>query len=289
MILAHGKIAKIARARSPALLLAIALVFGLGAYTGAAVRADRDHTPAHPHPRPAHRPRLFLSVWPARDTIVAGSTAGYRITIRRVGFTGPVRIRVTGDLPPGTDVRFSPSSIRRATTVLTIGTSSRAAPGTYRLHLRARGGGLHRTALVTLTVGGGGDGRGTTTVALPAYQISGDVGAPLWPGVPRAIDLTITNAASLPLSVTGLAVQIANVTSPRAMPALPCSAADFAVQQYSGPYPLVIPASSTRSLKDLRIPAAAWPQVAIIDLPTDQDGCQGASLTFAYDGRATLG
>jgi hypothetical protein len=50
-----------------------------------------------------------------------------------------------------------------------------------------------------------------------------------------------------------------------------------------------VPASSTRTLAELGVPAAQWPQISIIDLPTNQDGCRTASVTLAYAGTATGG
>jgi hypothetical protein len=284
---ALDKIAKTASPRLRALVLGAALVFGLCAYAGVTAAHPLRH--AHRAAHAGHRPKLFLSVSPGKDTILAGSTAGYRIRIRRRWFTGAVRLRVTGGLPPGASARFSPRVLTRWRSALTIHTSRRTAPGTYRVRLRARRGRVQRTAVVTLTIGGGGDGGNTTAVALPDYQVSGNVVDPLWPGMPRAIDLTISNPNPLPLSLTGLTVSITSITAPRATAVLPCSSSDFTVQQYSGAYPVVVPASSTASLQELGIPSSAWPQLAIIDLPTDQDGCQGASLTLAYSGQATLG
>ncbi len=194
-----------------------------------------------------------------------------------------------GGLPPGASARFSPHVITKSSSTLTIHTITGTASGTYRVRLRARRGRVQRTTVVTLTIGGDGGTGSTTAVALPNYQLTGTAVDPLWPGIPGAIDLTVTNPNPLPLSFTNLTVSITAITAPRATPLLPCSSADFSVQQYSGPYPVVVPASSTASLQELGIPTAAWPQAAIIDLPTDQDGCQGASLTLAYSGQATLG
>jgi hypothetical protein len=281
-----GKITRIAHVPLRALLLGAALVFALSAYAGA--MAAQPHQALRLH-RAKRQPKLFLSASPTRDTILAGSTAGYRIRIRRARFSGAVRVGVTGALPPGADASFSPRAISGSSSMLTVRTSNRTPPGSYRLRLRARGRRLQATATVTLTVGGGTGVAGTTTVALPDFQIAGNAAGPLWPGTPGAIDLTITNTNPLPLTFTNLTVSITSISAPRATAALPCSSADFTVQRYSGAYPVVVPPSSTRSLQELGIPTAAWPQVAILDLPTDQDGCQGASLALAYGGQATLG
>jgi hypothetical protein len=128
-----------------------------------------------------------------------------------------------------------------------------------------------------------------TTVALPPYKLSGNAVDQLWPGTSPVIHWAITHPNPLALRFNSLTAAITRLSAPWATPALPCSPSDFAIQQYSGPYPVVIPPSSTRSLQQLGIPSPDWPRIAIIDLPTDQDGCQGASLTLTYDARATLG
>ena len=64
---------------------------------------------------------------------------------------------------------------------------------------------------------------------------------------------------------------------------LPCTAADFTVTQYSGPYPLAVP-PGTSSLSGLGVPAAAWPQVGMLDTSANQDGCKGATLQLSYSG-----
>ena len=44
-----------------------------------------------------------------------------------------------------------------------------------------------------------------------------------------------------------------------------------------------------RSLAELGVPSSQWPEVGVIDRPTDQDGCQGASLSLNYSAAARLG
>ncbi|HLY49821.1 MAG TPA: hypothetical protein VKR21_11565 [Solirubrobacteraceae bacterium] len=283
---ALGTFARIASPRLRALLLGAGLIFGLCAYTGATAHPLKHARGPSGGKRTA---RLFLFSSPHADTILAGSTAGYRITIRRRPVSGKVELRVAGGLPPGADAGFSPRVTAGSRSTLTVRTSLLTADGVYRIRIRARSGRLERTVAVTLTVGGGSRSGGTTAIALPDYQLAADAVDPLWPAVPRALDLRITNPNSAPLRLTSLTAQIVNIVAPRATPILPCSPADFMVQQYSGPYPVVVPASSTVSLHDLGVPSSAWPQVAIVDLPVDQDGCQGATVTLAYSGQATLG
>jgi hypothetical protein len=64
----------------------------------------------------------------------------------------------------------------------------------------------------------------------------------------------------------------------------PCSTADYAVTQYSGPYPLTVPGSGTASLSTLGVASSAQPKVTMLNTATNQDGCKGATLALAYSG-----
>jgi hypothetical protein len=99
----------------------------------------------------------------------------------------------------------------------------------------------------------------------------------------------LTNPSAQNLGITGLSVGIQQITAPSATAALPCTSGDFSIRQFSGSFPLVIPASRTRTLAQLGIPAAQWPQVTVLNRPVDQDGCKGASLTLTYTGRGLYG
>jgi hypothetical protein len=228
-------------------------------------------------------------VSPPHDTILAGSAAGFRIKLRRMHFPRPIKLRVSGGLPPGAVASFSARRTRRSRSLLVVRTTLRTPPGSYRIRIVAKSGRLHRATVVTLTVGGGSQGNGTTVAALPAFTLDGEVSAPLEPGIPQPVDIAITNPNSMPLSVSELTVTVTSVNAPHTTGALSCTLADFASQPFSGPGPVVVPPSSTRTLQELGIPVVEWPQLELIDLPRDQNGCQGASLTLAYAGRASLG
>jgi hypothetical protein len=123
---------------------------------------------------------------------------------------------------------------------------------------------------------------------LAPFTIAGDAGV-LEPGATQRLNLYLTNPNLQTLTITGIRVILEKVIAPQATGALPCTAADFVITQFSGAYPITVPATSTRSLQELAIPSISWPQVAIVDSPADQDGCKGASLTLAYSGSATVG
>jgi hypothetical protein len=120
------------------------------------------------------------------------------------------------------------------------------------------------------------------------FRISGKAKG-LQPGMPRPLDLTLTNGSPLKVSLTGLRVNATSVSAPRSTRQLPCTLADFAMQQFTGAYPLVLPASSTRTLSSLGVPTAKQPQVMLIDRRRNQDGCQGAKVTLTYGSQALAG
>jgi hypothetical protein len=259
-----------------------------------------------------------LRAAPAQAAVSAGSAARYRITIRRHRFAGRVALSISPRPPAGTRARFSPARTRRSSATLTILTPRQMAPGRYRIHLRARGAKLTRRSWLTLTIaaspagttGHGTTGPGTTgpgptgpgptgpgptgpgtgqgTGGQP-FVIAGNVEGPLQPGEAQPIDLQITNPNASPLVVNSLTASIGAISAPQATASLPCTLSDFSVQAFSGSLPLTVPASSTRTLAELGVPTAQWPQIAIIDLPTNQDGCRTASVTLAYAGTATGG
>ncbi len=272
----------------------------MGADTGYSARSARHATPKR---------GFSLRAAPAQSAVQAGSAVRYRITIRRHGFAGRVTLRISPRPPSGATARFSPVKTRRSSSTLAILTPRQMAPGSYRLHLWARGGKLTRSSWLTLTIANppaGPTGRGTTGAGttgpgttgpgsgpgdqgLQPFAIAGNVEGPLQLGEPRPIDLQITNPNASPLVVNGLTASVQAISAPGATASLPCTLSDFSVQPFSGPLPLTVPASSTRSLADLGVPTSQWPQLSIIDLPTNQDGCRGASLTLAYGGMATGG
>jgi hypothetical protein len=284
----------------PASAAAALAALSVGAVAGYAARTS---FPAH------SKPGFSLRARPTLATVRAGSVARYRITIRRHSFAGRVTLTMSTRIPSGATARFSPARTRRSSSTLTILTSSHMAVGRYRIHLRARAGKLTRSIWIKLSIVASAGGLGTATgagtgtggrsatgtgtatgnVALSPFAITGDFQGPLEPGSPRAIDLQITNPNASPLVVTALTASVRAVSSPQATASLPCPPSDFSMRQFSGHLPLTVPASSTRSLAELGIPAAQWPEVSLIDLSTNQNGCQAASLTLAYAGVATAG
>jgi hypothetical protein len=272
-------ISRIARRTMPVAAIAALAALSLGAFTGYAARMAPRH----------RKPTFTVTAYPTGDTISAGSTGGYRLLLHRRRFPWAVTFKLQRPLPHGVGARFTRIRTRRSRSTLTLRTWGWTPAGEYHLTVRARHGRIVKRLALTLTIVGNTDGAGTAAAAVPLLRITGNAAAPLEPGVPQGIDLLITNPNSTAVVVTGLTTAVQSVSAPNATASLPCTVSDFSAQQYSGPFPLTVPASSTRSLSQLGVPPGQWPQVSIIDRPTDQDGCQQATVTLAYVGAATLG
>jgi hypothetical protein len=117
-----------------------------------------------------------------------------------------------------------------------------------------------------------------------SFQIAGTLPGLLGPGITVPLDLTLSNPDSIEISIIDLGVGISQVTAPQADETHPCSADDFSVTQFSGEYPLALAGGETTSLSGIGFSEEDWPQIAMLDRPENQDGCQGASLSFEYTG-----
>jgi hypothetical protein len=109
----------------------------------------------------------------------------------------------------------------------------------------------------------------------------------LRPGVAVPVDLRLTNSHDSALRIGGLAVRIERIDAPQANPSHPCAAGDFGIVQFSGDEDVELPASGTRSLSALGIPATQWPQVTMTNRSVNQDGCKDAKLTLGFTGVAS--
>jgi hypothetical protein len=244
----------------------------LGVLTAAALGASAAH-----FTRARARARAFsMTASPSSQSIMVGSTASYGLTIRRNSFGGHIGFSVTG-LPAHTryQLTFRNGSSTRA--VLNVVTGGLTPAGSYHLQVRGSGGGFSTTIRLGLVV--------TKPSSVP-FEISGSVTG-LMPGVPQPIDLSVRNPNRVAIVITRLAVDVQSVNAPRATSALPCTTADFSVQQFAGPYPVVVPASSAWTLSGLSIPPATLPQIQLVQRSLNQDGCQGATVTLAYSGNGT--
>lgn len=134
-------------------------------------------------------------------------------------------------------------------------------------------------------IGSGGGVLGSPTAS---FAIEGDLTELVAPGVRIPIDLSITNGTEASMVVTNLKVTVAAVDAPNASSAFPCTVDDFDVSQVPHDFEVRVSAKTTATLDVLGLPGRDWPSVGLLDTPSNQDGCKGASLTLAYfaSGRA---
>ncbi|MGH2901472.1 MAG: hypothetical protein ACRDMZ_22540 [Solirubrobacteraceae bacterium] len=154
---------------------------------------------------------------------------------------------------------------------------SRTPVGLSTLTVTARTGSRTATARLRLQV---------TAPDSNPFVVHGDVTG-LAPGVSRSMNLSLTNPYAYALNIADVRVALASVTAPGASAALTCAAADFAVTQFAGSYPLRLAPRATRTLEQLGVPDTARPRVTMLNRDVNQDGCKSAALTFAYGGSAT--
>jgi uncharacterized membrane protein len=224
------------------------------------------------------RPDFSIAGNPLVQEIGQGSAAAYAVSVtRKNGFTGAVSLDVAG-LPAGATASWSPSSTipsSGTTSTLTVQTSASTPPGAYVLVVSATGslpgGTATRYAFVALQVDKSN-----------SFEIAGNLGASLSPGTKGPLNLSITNPNHFDIQVTSLSVSVRAATSKSG-----CSGSqNFAVDQYSGTYPLTVHPGTT-SLSSLVSDQSKWPQVRMLNLPTNQDACKGATINFDYTGSAT--
>ena len=221
-----------------------------------------------------------MTATPDSVTIPPGATAVYTLQLSRTNLSGPITFSVLGGLPAGASASFSPNPATGNSTTLQVVTTNSSPTGTSSLYL----------------VGTGKDSSGNAQYAyanvqlvldstIKQFGISGNVPGTLSPGTSAGLNLQISNPINKPLSLTNLSVAVAGLTRSAAAVAanLPCTPADFTVTQYSGPYPLTVPAAGG-SLQGLNVVQTAWPRVGMLDTSTNQDGCKGATLQLSYSG-----
>jgi len=99
------------------------------------------------------KPDFANSVTPASETVIAGRSGSYTVTITAEdGFTGSISLSASG-LPSGATATFTPASVSGSgSSVLTISTSGSTPDGTYALTVTGTSGSLTHTASVELQV-----------------------------------------------------------------------------------------------------------------------------------------
>jgi hypothetical protein len=230
---------------------------------------------------PSMSTSLAMSATPASVTVAPGFTAVFTVQLARSNFPGSVIFALVGGLPTGASATFTSNPTTGSSSTLQITTAATTADGDYPLYLVGYGpdpSGRRQFAYsrVQLVLEGG----------RKPFTISGNLSGALAPGISRPLDVMLSNPNKKPVSATNLTVAVKSVarTSYAVAHNLPCTPADYTVTQYSGSYPLTVPASGSASLSSLGVASSAQPKVAMLNTATNQDGCKGAIFTLAYSG-----
>lgn len=211
-----------------------------------------------------------LSVSPSTINTPAGTVATYTVTVARTNFTGPVNFSVTG-APPSSAATFTPASTTGNTTSLQVSTSAATTLGSYTLTIKGTSGSATANTVAQLTVSASHGGT--------PFTISGTLDRLLAPGVTGLLNLSLTNPNNQTLNITNLTVAITGTNKPG------CAVSgNYSVGQFSGTYPLTVPANSTRTLSQLTTQSATFPKITMNDLASNQDNCKGAVLSLSYSG-----
>jgi hypothetical protein len=229
--------------------------------------------------QPASQPNFALSVSPASQTVLQSDETSYGVSVNRTGgFNGPVALSVSG-LPKKTTASWAPSSTVPAASsgaTLQIDTARDVKTDNYTLTITGSatvsGNSVTRSAAVTFVV-----------EETKNFQVEGDLGVPLAPGVKAPLNLTLTNPHDFTLRVTNLAVAVEEGTSRPG-----CSGTqNFAVTPIpAARYPIMVPKRQTKTLAQLGLPNGDQPQVQMLDQPWNQDACKGVTITLDYGGSA---
>lgn len=284
------------------------LVIGLAATLGATIAVAAVVVSAR-HSADVAVPPLSIRAEPSSRTVAPGVSAQFAVRVARrhlgpngLGLDGRTGLRVASALPSGAGVSFAsrPALSREASrhsTTLTVTTAVNTPPGTYMLRVQARRPHRIGSTAISLIVSDRGSSNAaeapisptlTPTVTTPdAFTIAGALPNLLTPGTAAPLDLTLVNRESVDLSISSLSVQVAGAGGPQTDPTHPCSASDFSIVQFSGAPGFTLPASSTTSLSELGFTPAQWPEVSMLNLPVNQDGCKQASLSLSFSGAAT--
>jgi hypothetical protein len=218
-------------------------------------------------------PGFTLTVAPLYLRMPAGTSKSLQMSVWRRQVSTPIQFSVAG-LPPKTTATFVPSTTYGMHARLKLSTSLSTPRGFYPVVIIARSHGIKSTRTIHLVV---------TAGAGKNFRLSGSAHQLLAPGVSAPINVAIANPNHGTLRVTRLTVRVSGTSTPG------CSTGNFSVTQFSGSYPITVPANSTRTLSQLGIAQAFRPKITMRDLPVNQDICKNTTITLGYSGAGNGG
>ncbi|HEX5090466.1 MAG TPA: hypothetical protein VFV89_21835 [Nocardioides sp.] len=112
-------------------------------------------------------------------------------------------------------------------------------------------------------------------------RITGTVQVPLTPGISSPVSIRINNPNPKTVAMQRVRVKIASISAPHADATHRCTRSDFVIRQMPR-LALRVPAGRVVDLTALGVPYASWPTLGMRNLPQNQDGCKGATLTLRF-------
>jgi hypothetical protein len=128
----------------------------------------------------------------------------------------------------------------------------------------------------------GVSGSGAVTVGPGVVTLSGTAAGVLGPGTSSPINIGFDNPNGAPVTIDHLIISIRTVVAPNATADLPCTAADYYLQQSPETVKVLIAAGGKASLSSLGVSTASWPRVGMLNSPANQDGCKGALINLRF-------
>ena len=114
----------------------------------------------------------------------------------------------------------------------------------------------------------------------PSLVVSGNLSTPLAPGASTYVNLVLTNTYATPVILKShdLRVDLSD-NSPS------CSVVTNFWVRHGTIVDVTVPANTTTTLSALGIPMVDWPKIQMLNLPINQDDCQGVTLSLTYTTR----
>lgn len=211
-----------------------------------------------------------MATTPSSATVIDGESTTYTLDINRGLLAGPISLKVDG-VPQFATASVTPGlSLLGSTAKIKVSTATNVVPGIYLLTVKGTALLASATATAYLIV---------QPQTYPNFPIAGTPDRSLAPGAPAgAINLALTNPFSAAMTVSGIGVTVTGTNKPG------CTAANYSVSSYAGPATVTVPPNSTRTLQQLGVARAQWPQVQMLNLTTNQDACKGAAVALQYSG-----
>jgi hypothetical protein len=118
----------------------------------------------------------------------------------------------------------------------------------------------------------------------PTFGVGGNLTTDLYPGTTEPLDMTFTNPSSVPIEIQPSGLTSSNIAVSTSDPT-GCPASNFEVTQ-GLQAAITIPADTFTpvSLQQLDVSSSDWPAVEMVDTDTNQDACEGVTLTLTYSG-----